>query len=61
MEIKESGRLETDGGAKNTCSPHEKNAQTGDHTIPGVEVECALAARIQDQQVMSRQYGFGHD
>jgi hypothetical protein len=32
--VKQSGRLETDGGTKNTCSLHEKGAQTGDDTIP---------------------------
>jgi hypothetical protein len=42
VEIKQSGRLETDGGTKNMCSPHEKSAQTGDHTIPGVELGARL-------------------
>jgi len=38
MEMQQSGRLQNEGGAENTCRAHEKGAQSGDDTIRGAQI-----------------------
>jgi len=59
VEMQQSGRLQNDGGTKDTCRAHEQRAQTGDDPIRGAQVGCTLAPTIEDQQLMPYQHGFG--
>ena len=59
VEMQQSGRLQNDGGTKDTCWAHEQRAQAGDNPIRGTQVGCTLAPAIEDQQLMPDQHGFG--
>jgi hypothetical protein len=61
VEMKQSGRLQNDGGPENACRADEKSAQAGDDTICGTQVGCTLSTTIEDQKLMSDQHGFGDD
>jgi hypothetical protein len=57
--MQQSGRLQNDGGTKDTCPAHEQGAQAGDDPICGTEVGRTLAPAIEDEQLMTDQYGLG--
>jgi len=57
--MQQSGRLQNDGGTKDTCRAHEQRAQAGDDPIPGTQVGRTLAPAIEDEQLMPGQHGLG--
>jgi hypothetical protein len=57
--MQESGRLQSDGGTKDTCRAHEQRAQAGNDPIRGTQVGGTLAAAIEDEQLMPDEHGFG--
>jgi predicted RNase H-like HicB family nuclease len=57
--MQQRGRLQNDGGTKNTCRAHEQGAQAGDDPIRGTQVGRTLAPAIEDKQLMPDQHGFG--
>jgi hypothetical protein len=57
--MQEGRRLQNDCRAQQTHSLHEQRAQTRDHSIRRAEIGCALAASIQNQELMAEQQGFG--
>ena len=57
--MQQSGRLQNDGGTKNTRRAHEKGAQAGDDPIRGAQVRRTPAPTIEDQQRMKDQHGLG--
>ena len=59
--MQQSGRLQNDSGTENACRAYEKGTQTGDDPIRGAQVGSALAATIEDQQLMPDERGFGND
>src|SRR6516225_7745200 len=59
LEMQQSGRLQNDGGTKDTCRAHEQCAQAGDDPICSTQVGSTLAPAIEDQQLMPDQHGFG--
>src|SRR6516164_4059084 len=59
VEMQQSGRLQNDGGTKDTSRTHEQGAQAGDDPIRGTKVRRTLAPAIEDQQLMPDQHGFG--
>src|SRR5215831_10991565 len=59
VEMQQSGRLQNDGGTKDTCRTHEQRAQAGDDPIRGTQVGRTPAAAIEDEQLMPDQHGFG--
>ena len=52
VEVKQSGRLQNDGGTENACRAHEKSAQASDDTIRDTQVGRTLSTTIEDQQLM---------
>jgi hypothetical protein len=58
VEMQQSGRLQNDGGTKDTCRAHEQRPHTGDDPIRGTQVGCTLAPAIEDEQLMPDQHGF---
>jgi hypothetical protein len=59
VETQQRGRLQNDGGSENACRTHEKGAQTSDDAIRDAQVGRALAAPVEDQQLMTDKRGFG--
>jgi hypothetical protein len=59
VEMQQSGRLQNDGGTKDTCRAHEQGAQAGDDPIRCTQVGRTLAPAIEDEQLMPDQHGFG--
>src|SRR5215471_5505172 len=59
VEMQQRGRLQNDGGTKDTCLAHEQGAQAGDDPIRGTQVGRTLAPAIEDEQLMPDQHGFG--
>jgi hypothetical protein len=59
VEMQQSGRLQNDGGTKDTCRAHEQGAQAGDDPIPGTQVGRTLAPAIEDEQLMPDQHRLG--
>ena len=59
VEMQQSGRLQNDGGTKDTCWAHEQGTQAGNDPVGGTQVGCTLAPAIQHQQFIPDQYGFG--
>jgi len=57
--MQQSGRLQNDGGTKDTRRAHEQRAQTGDEPIHGTQVGCTLAPAIEDEQLILDEPGFG--
>jgi hypothetical protein len=57
--MQQSGRLQNDGGTKDTCRAHGPRAQAGDDPIRGTQVGGTLAPAMEDQQLMPDQHGFG--
>jgi hypothetical protein len=57
--MQQSGGLQNDGGTKDTCRAHEQRTQARDDPIRGTQVGGALAAAIEDEQLMPDQHGFG--
>ena len=56
--MQESGGLQSDGGTEQSSPAHEQSTQTGDYPIGIAQLRRALAAAIQDRQLMSDQHGF---
>jgi hypothetical protein len=54
-----AGRLQNDGGTKDTCRAHEQGTQAGDDPIRGAQVGRTLAPAIEDEQLMPDQHGLG--
>ena len=61
VEMQQSGRLQNNGGTKDTCRAHEQRAQAGDDPIRGTQVGRTLAPAIDDEQLMPDQHGFGEN
>jgi hypothetical protein len=59
--MQQSGRLQNDGGTKETCRAHEQRTQAGDDPIRGTQVGRTLAPAIEDVQLMPDKHGFGDD
>jgi len=59
VEMQQSGRLQNDGGTKDTCRSHKQRAQAEDDPISGMQVCRTLAPAIEDDQLMPDQHGFG--
>jgi hypothetical protein len=59
VETHQSGRLQNDGGTKDTCRAHEQRTQSGNDPIRGTQVGRTLAPAIEDEQLMPDQHGFG--
>ena len=59
--MQQGGGPQTDGRTEDALRPHEQGAHGGDDPIRGTQVGSALAATIEDQQLMAEQYRFGHD
>ena len=59
VETQQSGRLQNDGGTKDTCRAHEQRTQAGNDPIRGTQVGRTLAPAIEDEQLMPDQHGFG--
>jgi hypothetical protein len=59
LETQQSGRLQKDGGTKDTRRAHEQRAQADDDPIRSTQVGCTLAPAIEYQQLMPHQHGFG--
>jgi hypothetical protein len=57
--MQQSGRLQNDGGTKDTCWAHEQRTQAGDDPIRGTQLGRTLAPAIEDEQLMPDQHGFG--
>src|SRR5262249_47577928 len=57
--MQQSGRLDNDGGTKDTCRAHENRAQAGDDPIRGTQIGRTFSPAIDDEQLMSDQHGFG--
>jgi hypothetical protein len=60
VEMQQSGRLQNDGGTKDTCRAHEQRTQAGDDPIHGTQVGCTLAPAMEDQQLMADHRRFGN-
>ena len=54
VEMQQSGRLQNDGGTKDTRRTHEQGAQAGDDPIRGTQVGRTPAPAIEDEQLMER-------
>ena len=48
MEMQQSGRLQNDGGAEDTCRAHEQGAQSGDN---GTKSACPRESGQGDDQM----------
>jgi hypothetical protein len=59
VEMQQSGRLQNDGGTKDTFRAHEQGAQASDDPIRGTQVGRTLAPAIENEQLMPDQHGFG--
>ena len=59
VEMQQRGRLQDDGGTKDTCRAHEQGAHAGDDPIRGTQVGRTLAPAIEDQQLLPHQHGLG--
>jgi hypothetical protein len=59
VEMQQSGRLQNDGGTKDTCRAHEQGTQAGDDPIRGTQIGRTIAPAIEDEQLMPDQHGFG--
>jgi hypothetical protein len=61
VEMQQRGRLQNDGGTKDTCRAHEQGAQAGDDPIRGTQVGRTLTPAIEDEQLMPDQHGLGEN
>ena len=59
--MQQSGRLQNDGGTKDTRRAQEQRTQAGDDPIRGTQVGRTLAPAMEEEQLMPYQYGFGDD
>lgn len=59
--MQQSGRLQNDGGAKDTCRAHEYRTQAGNDPIRGTQIGRTFATAIEDEQLMADQHGFGNN
>ena len=56
--MQQCGRLQQDGRTEKPCPADKERAHTSDHAIPRAKIGCALAATIQDEQLMANQHRF---
>jgi hypothetical protein len=57
--MQQSGRLQNDGGTKDTGRAHEHRAQGDYDPICETQVGRTFAPAIEDEQLMPDQHGFG--
>jgi hypothetical protein len=57
--MQQSGRLQDDGGTKDTRRAHEQRTHTGDDPIRGTQLGRTLAPAIEDEKLKPDQHGFG--
>ena len=61
MEAQESRGPQNNRGPQNACRAHQQGAQSGDDAIRGAKVRSSLPTTIQNQDLVSHQYGFGNN
>ena len=61
MEMEQSGGPQNNRGPRHACWAHQKSAQSCNHPIGNLKIGSTLPAPIENQQLMSKERGFGND